>query len=91
MPDSTVPYSTLPDSALPDPGRPAGTDLPVQKHYSPTQSWHASHMQFDDGRCDGFVRSVEITQPKGDATGPMTYWTEADLPFFHGLARTFHA
>jgi hypothetical protein len=62
---------------------------PVQEHYSPTQSWHASHLQFDGGRCDGFVRSVEITQPKGDATEPMTYWTAADLPFYHGLARTF--
>src|ERR1700733_3587492 len=30
---------------------------PVQEHYSPTQSWHGSHVQFDDGRCDGFVRS----------------------------------
>ena len=62
---------------------------PVQEHHSPTQSWHASHVQFDDGRCDGFVRSVEITEPRGDPTEPMTYWTEADLPFYHGLARTF--
>jgi phospholipase C len=62
---------------------------PVQEHRSPTQSWHASHIQFDDGRCDGFVRSVQITVPQGDATEPMTYWSGADLPFYHGLARTF--
>ena len=62
---------------------------PVQDHYSPTQSWHASHIQFDGGSCDGFVRSVEITEPSGDPTEPMAYWTEADLPFYHGLARTF--
>jgi phospholipase C len=56
---------------------------------SPTQSWNASHIQWNDGRCDGFVRSVEITRPKADATVPMRYWTEADLPFYDGLARTF--
>ena len=62
---------------------------PVQEHYSPTQSWHASHIQFDGGRCDGFVRSVQVTEPKADATEPMTYWSGADLPFYHGLAETF--
>jgi len=62
---------------------------PVQEKYAPTQSWNASHIQWDDGRCDGFVRSVEITEPKGDPTVPMRCWTEADLPFYHGLARTF--
>jgi phospholipase C len=35
------------------------------------------------------VRSVEITEPKADASAPMTYWTGADLPFYHGLAQTF--
>jgi phospholipase C len=62
---------------------------PVQEHYSPTQSWHASHIQWDDGHNDGFVRSVEITEPKADAAEPMTYWSEKDLPFYYGLARTF--
>jgi phospholipase C len=62
---------------------------PVQAPLSPAQSWNASHIQWDDGRCDGFVRSVEITRPKADATAPMRYWTEADLPFYYGLARTF--
>jgi phospholipase C len=62
---------------------------PVQVPRSPAQSWNASHIQWNDGRCDGFVRSVEITRPKADATVPMRYWTEADLPFYYGLARTF--
>jgi len=62
---------------------------PVQEPESPTQSWHASHLQWDDGRLDGFVRSVQITQPKADATAPMRYFAEADLPFYYGLARTF--
>jgi phospholipase C len=62
---------------------------PVQEHHSPTQSWHASHIQFDGGHCDGFVRSVQVTVPKADAAEPMTYWSGTDLPFYHGLAETF--
>ncbi len=62
---------------------------PVQETATPTQSWHASHLQWDDGACDGFVRSVEVTEPGRDPTAPMRYWTEADLPFYYGLAKTF--
>jgi phospholipase C len=61
----------------------------VQVEGAPTQSWHASHMQWNGGACDGFVRSVERTVRSGDPTVPMGYWTEEDLPFYHGLARTF--
>src|SRR5262245_44665812 len=47
----------------------------------PGQNWNASHRAFDGGRTYGFVR----------ASGPvaMGYWTADDLPFYHGLARTF--
>jgi phospholipase C len=55
----------------------------------PTQCWNASHIQWDGGACDGFVRSVEETVPGGDPEIPMRYWTEADLPFYYWLARTF--
>jgi phospholipase C len=64
----------------------------VQVPRVPTQSWHASHLQWDGGRNDGFVRSVVDTVagvPVADAAIPMGYWTERDLPFYHGLARTF--
>ncbi len=64
----------------------AGT---VQLSGAPTQSWNASHIQWDNGANDGFVRSIEQTVPGGDASVAMTYWTEADLPFYYGLARTF--
>jgi phospholipase C len=82
----------------PTPTNPAadGTPVPlrhfpgtVQLEGVPPQSWHASHLQWDDGACDGFVRSVEQTRPGLDATSPMTYWTGDDLPFYYGLARTF--
>ena len=46
-------------------------------------------LQFDDGRCDGFVTSVEQFVPGADPAVPMGYWTEQDLPFYYGLARTF--
>jgi phospholipase C len=47
----------------------------------PSQAWDASHTAYADGRNDGFVL----------ASGPvaMGYWTEADIPFYCGLARTF--
>jgi phospholipase C len=48
---------------------------------APGQNWNASHVQYNDGHNDGFVR----------ASGPvaMGYWTKEDLPFYYGLARTF--
>jgi len=55
----------------------------------PTQSWNASHIQWHNGACDGFVRGVEKTLPGEDGTVAMRYWTEADLPFYYGLARVF--
>ena len=55
----------------------------------PTQTWNASHIQWAGGACNGFVRSVEQTLPGRDARQPMRYWTEQELPFYYGLARTF--
>ncbi len=55
----------------------------------PTQSWHASQIQYNNGANDGFVRSIEQTVPKGDPTVAMGYWTEDHLPFYYALARTF--
>ena len=47
-----------------------------------SQSWNATHEQIDAGAMDGFVRSVDSTQPMG-------YWTEEVLPFAYSLAKTF--
>jgi phospholipase C len=60
-----------------------------QKPGIPTQSWNASHIQWDDGSCSGFVQSIEQTVPGRDAKIAMTYWDQQDLPFYYGLARTF--
>ena len=51
----------------------------LQSH--PGQNWVASHLSYNGGRNDGFVR----------ASGPvaMGYWDETDIPFYYGLAKTF--
>ena len=70
----------------------------VQHEGGPCQSWCASSRQWAGGKMDGFVTATEgtaqgrqpsETQPAGDKTAPMGYWTEPDLPFYYGLARTF--
>jgi phospholipase C len=48
----------------------------------PTQEWTQSHIQFDDGRNNGFVKS-------GSGPVAMGYWTAADLPWSYSLAGTF--
>ena len=60
-----------------------------QSERVPSQSWTSSHLQFDHGRNDGFVTSVEEIAPDADASVAMGYWTAEDLPFYAGLARTF--
>jgi len=52
---------------------------------NPTQTWRASHLQYGDG----FPASAKLTVPGGDPAPSMGYWTEEDLPFYYGLARTF--
>ena len=60
-----------------------------QKGGVPSQTWNATHIQWNDGACDGFVRSIQQTLPGRDATVPMTYWDEHALPFYYGLANKF--
>jgi phospholipase C len=68
----------------------------------PSQSWHATHTQWGQGKNDGFVTSAQEQQAASLAgTGPkvdtsaeaaiagMGYWSESDLPFYYELARTF--
>jgi phospholipase C len=55
----------------------------------PCQSWHASHQQWNSGKLDGFVTSTQEIQAGADPGVAMGYWTESDLPFYYGLARTF--
>ena len=61
----------------------------TQVNNDPSQNWHSSHIQYADGRCDGFAAAVARALPGADPAVPMGYWTEDDLPFYYGLARTF--
>jgi phospholipase C len=72
----------------------------VQRPNVPSQSWHAAHHQWDEGKCDGFVTSTQVVVPAGGAVDAaecegagaavaMGYWSGDDLPFYYGLARTF--
>ena len=64
-------------------------DSTVQEAETPSQSWHATHLQWADGKLDGFVTATQQLMPDKDPTRAMGYWTEHDLPFYYGLARTF--
>jgi phospholipase C len=57
----------------------------IQEKGNPTQTWRASHLQYRKG----FEESVPLTIRGGDPRVPMGYWTERELPFYYGLARTF--
>jgi phospholipase C len=72
----------------------------VQRPQVPSQSWHATHHQWDEGKCGGFVTSSQVVVPTAGDVGAaacegvcaavgMGYWSEDDLPFYYGLARTF--
>jgi phospholipase C len=61
----------------------------TQIAHNPTQTWNASHISYADGTCGGFATGVWETVKGGDPAVPMGYWTESELPFYHGLARTF--
>jgi phospholipase C len=54
---------------------------PCQLSGEPSQAWNASHISWDNGRNDGFVR----------ASGPiaMRYWDGHTLPFTYSLAGQF--
>ncbi len=69
--------------------RPYPLPSTIQRSGVPTQSWHASHIQYADGANDGFVSSIEQTVSGGDPRVAMGFWTEKDLPFYASLARTF--
>ena len=49
---------------------------------APSQDWLNSHIQFGNGRNDGFVES-------GSGPVSMGYWERADQPFYYSMASVF--
>jgi phospholipase C len=48
-----------------------------------TQSWNASHLQYANGRNNGFIG------PESSSDWSMSYYTGEEIPFYHSLAKTF--
>ena len=51
--------------------------------------WAGTHLQYDDGKMDGFVESNEKGMPLGAGARAMITYDERDLPFYYGLAKSF--
>jgi phospholipase C len=71
-----------------NPGTTAGQTIvashsptPCQPEGEPSQAWNASHISFDGGKMDGFVKA------SGDVA--MLYWDKADIPFTYSMAQHF--
>lgn len=61
-----------------------------QLHQRPSNEWTSSHLQYDNGKMDGFVTAeVSPTIPLRNGPVSMGYWTEQDLPFMYDLATHF--
>jgi phospholipase C len=54
---------------------------PCQLPTRPNQDWNASHVAYNGGRMDGFVRA--------SGADAMWYWDARDIPITYGLARHF--
>jgi phospholipase C len=69
----------LDTDATPVPARPMSSPCQLVGH--PGQDWDASHLSWDGGRNDGFVK----------ASGPvaMSFWDNTDLPFTYSLVKHF--
>jgi phospholipase C len=48
-----------------------------------TQTWNASHLQYGNGRNDGFIG------PESSSDWSMAYYTSDEIPFYHSLASHF--
>src|SRR6202167_1828940 len=88
----------LGDDGTPDAENPDSAGAMIRAHHAsstvqadgvPCQSWSASHTQWAGGKMNGFVTSTEQAAPGGDKAAALAYWADQDLPFYHGLARTF--
>jgi len=81
-------FTTGPDGK-PTASNPDGHGDLVHAFHMPTEcqttgvynTWRASHQAYDNGTCQGFV-----TSSTAEAMG---YFTESDLPFTCGMAKTF--
>jgi phospholipase C len=76
-----LPLNSNPDSH----GRPVRAhhlSVPFNPSFHVTQTWDASHRQWNGGAMDGFVTTTNSNDPMG-------YLDGTDLPWYYGFARTY--
>jgi phospholipase C len=56
--------------------------------HDPDHQWAAMHAQVNSGLMDGFVNSAAVSTGT-DGQFAMSYYTQADLPFYYWLASTY--
>ncbi|HZS39641.1 MAG TPA: alkaline phosphatase family protein [Polyangia bacterium] len=58
--------------------------------FDTNHEWTGSHLEWDNGKNDGFVVANERNSGgPPDGTRAMSFYTEADIPYFYGVASTF--
>lgn len=89
------PLPTDEPTTNPDPDeRPGGGTVQrfPEEHYctkNPAHEWTDVHLQYNNGRLDGFVGTSNTGGDHDRGCAAMGYYTEADLPFYYWLARNF--
>lgn len=76
-----LPLNSNPDEAG-NPVRAHHLSLPLNPPFGLSQTWDSSHLQWNGGAMDGFVRTTHSHNPMG-------YLQESDLPWYYSVARTF--
>ena len=76
-----VPLNSNPDRAG-NPVRVHHLSVPFNPSFAVSQTWNASHLEFNEGKMDGFVATTDSPEPMG-------YLDEGDLPWYYALAKTF--
>src|SRR5207249_814990 len=85
------------DVAAPDITNPDLDGTPISRFHlseycfdDPNHGWNETHGEWDDGKMDGFViHNYDNDGTPADGKRAMGYYTDADIPFFHGMANTF--
>ena len=84
-----------PEVSNPDPTNPSGRvprfHQPEYCFDNPAESWDEVHLDYDDGKFDGFTTENAANDPTRDPTGSrsMGFYDASDLPFYYALARAF--
>ena len=57
-------------------------------HADPDHSYAGARLQYNNGRCDGWLMTPDTNKTNSDLL-PIGYYTEQDLPFFSGCAHNW--